>query len=460
MKKKLGIQDFADYIVQREDISHTEAETFVRAFFDVVEQGLEEDKLVKIKGLGTFKLIAVSERESININTGERFQISGHTKVSFTPDASIKELVNRPFAHFETVDLNDETDTKEFEAIDDKMQIEAEELNEEEDANEDNEPEEEANNENEELQLSDKVNVAEAFSQDLHNGSSADAKDMPKNEANEQNEPHTTDSASFSENGHEANTNEVKPVNIVTAEDDSNTLETNDTDAKKNKEKAESLVVTTPQSLQKPQTTQTETIEEHKEQQSYTSQHNTTAQTTQGYVYGEVPSPRKRNWWKMVSIFCGLFMLMALSYFAGYYRMLCPGCNDFNLLNGWEKTEHNVSQQHSETPISKPINQPLKADTTSSSAATKQSKTTDKDSLTIENKAATNERKNQNDSTKNEKKKYIIPPTHTVKAGDNVYRISRKYYGSDAYAERIIKENNLKDANTIVVGMQLKMPKP
>ena len=72
MKRKLGIQDFAEIIEQREGISRTEAENFVRAFFDVVEQGLEEDKFVKIKGLGTFKLIAVSERESVNINTGER----------------------------------------------------------------------------------------------------------------------------------------------------------------------------------------------------------------------------------------------------------------------------------------------------------------------------------------------------------------------------------------------------
>ena len=68
--------------------------------------------------------MAVSERESVNINTGERFQISGHTKVSFTPDSTMKELVNRPFAHFEAVDLNDDTDTKEFEVIDEEMEEE------------------------------------------------------------------------------------------------------------------------------------------------------------------------------------------------------------------------------------------------------------------------------------------------------------------------------------------------
>ena len=124
MKKKPTLQDFADYIAQSEGVDKTTAEAFVRAFFDIIEEGLIDDKFVKIKGFGTFKLVAVSERESVNINTGERFQISGHTKVSFTPDSTMKELVNRPFAHFEAVDLNDDTDTKEFEVIDEEMEEE------------------------------------------------------------------------------------------------------------------------------------------------------------------------------------------------------------------------------------------------------------------------------------------------------------------------------------------------
>lgn len=122
MKKKLTLQDFSDYIVQHEGVDKATADSFVRAFFDAIEEGLLEDKFVKIKGFGTFKLVSVSERESVNINTGERFQISGHTKVSFTPDNAMKELVNRPFAYFEAVDLNDDTDTREFEVIDEEME--------------------------------------------------------------------------------------------------------------------------------------------------------------------------------------------------------------------------------------------------------------------------------------------------------------------------------------------------
>ena len=75
----------------------------------MIEDSLKHDKLVKIKGLGTFKLIDVDSRESININTGERFVIEGYTKISFTPESALRELINKPFAHFETVALNENT---------------------------------------------------------------------------------------------------------------------------------------------------------------------------------------------------------------------------------------------------------------------------------------------------------------------------------------------------------------
>jgi hypothetical protein len=86
-----------------------DAEAFVKEFFLLIEQALENEKTVKIKGLGTFKLIDVDSRESVNVNTGERFQIKGHTKVSFSPDANLRDTINKPFAHFETVVLNENT---------------------------------------------------------------------------------------------------------------------------------------------------------------------------------------------------------------------------------------------------------------------------------------------------------------------------------------------------------------
>ena len=107
MNEKITLQDIVNLLCEKQGISPKEAETFVRAMFDLIEEALANEKYVKIKGLGTFKLTEVNSRESVHVNTGERIEIQGHSKVSFTPDTSMKELINKPFSHFETVVLNE-----------------------------------------------------------------------------------------------------------------------------------------------------------------------------------------------------------------------------------------------------------------------------------------------------------------------------------------------------------------
>ena len=85
MEKRILLQELSELLAAREKLTKKKAETFAKAFFEIIESGLDKDKFVKIKGFGTFKLVSVSERESVNVSTGERFQISGHTKISFTP---------------------------------------------------------------------------------------------------------------------------------------------------------------------------------------------------------------------------------------------------------------------------------------------------------------------------------------------------------------------------------------
>lgn len=123
---KILIQDLAEAIANREGITKKKAETFVKALFEMIEEGLAHDKFVKIKGLGTFKLIEVGERESVNINTGERFSIESHSKISFTPDALLRDLVNAPFAHFQTTILNEETELDELDRVDAELLPDAE----------------------------------------------------------------------------------------------------------------------------------------------------------------------------------------------------------------------------------------------------------------------------------------------------------------------------------------------
>lgn len=110
MMGRIVIQDIATMLVERHGLGKKEASAFLNAVFDIVQQALERDRVVKLKGLGVFKIIDVDARESVNVNTGERVLIEGHQKITFTPDALMKELVNKPFSQFETVVLNEGVD--------------------------------------------------------------------------------------------------------------------------------------------------------------------------------------------------------------------------------------------------------------------------------------------------------------------------------------------------------------
>ena len=107
---KITIQDIAKTLIERNGLSKKDASTFVNAMFDIIKQALERDRIVKVKGFGTFKIIDVDARESVNVNTGERVLIEGHDKITFVPDALMKELVNKPFSQFDTVVLKDGVD--------------------------------------------------------------------------------------------------------------------------------------------------------------------------------------------------------------------------------------------------------------------------------------------------------------------------------------------------------------
>ena len=116
---KISLSDLAQRLAEKSGISQQDAELFIRKMFDVANEGLQSDKLVKMKWLGTFKVMAVKDRESVDVNTGERIIIEGRDKISFTPDNILKEIVNKPFAQFETVVVNDGVD---FDEIDRKFE--------------------------------------------------------------------------------------------------------------------------------------------------------------------------------------------------------------------------------------------------------------------------------------------------------------------------------------------------
>jgi nucleoid DNA-binding protein len=124
---KISIQELANVLIEKKRMNKRDASDFVSAMFEIIQQHLEADKSVKVKGLGTFKIIDVEDRESVNVNTGERVLIGGHAKITYTPDVVLKELVNRPFSQFETIVLNDGVDFDDlFSGVVDDPEVEPE----------------------------------------------------------------------------------------------------------------------------------------------------------------------------------------------------------------------------------------------------------------------------------------------------------------------------------------------
>lgn len=121
---KQFIKDLSQEIVDKFELDKKQANSFVEKMFSVLQEGLQDEKIVKIKGLGTFKVISVQSRKSIDVNTGEPILIDGRDKISFTPDSDMRDFVNRPFSQFETVAVNDGTD---FSLIDKKFEEEEKE---------------------------------------------------------------------------------------------------------------------------------------------------------------------------------------------------------------------------------------------------------------------------------------------------------------------------------------------
>jgi len=115
---KISIAELAKAVSAKHSLSQTDAEAFISTLFGVINSGLHNEKTVKVKGLGTFKVVDVRERESINVNTGERVMIEGHGKVSFNPDPVMRDLVNKPFAKFDTVVLNEGVELEELNQVD------------------------------------------------------------------------------------------------------------------------------------------------------------------------------------------------------------------------------------------------------------------------------------------------------------------------------------------------------
>ena len=416
VKNKISLQELAEFMTAADEtLDKKTCEAFARTLFEVVEEALLSDKFVKVKGFGTFKLVAVSDRESVNINTGERFQIEGHTKVSFIPDNTLKEEINRPFAHFETIDLSDETEQAELDAIDAAA---AEEALENEEAEETVEEVAEEMPADEPAEEDVEEEVMEEVPEEV-------LKEEPVEEAEEpMEEPVATE-----------------PQTIVTAE-------------KKEEEPAKAEEPAADTTLESEKTPEPEAEE----------QEEAPTALPVSYEYTEQPPRRPFNWWKAIGVFFFVLALMLLSYFAGYYRLLCPCIIGLPEWTEPQPAQPAAKAQPAKTAPAKP--QPAPAETTAPKIS--------ENPLNSENPEQPEFRKNKPAKPDPAPRKQQSAPAevapappadttvatqpHTVARGETLYSIARKYYGSDKYVNVIIRHNRIKNPNNIEKGTTLQIP--
>ena len=425
MKQKLLLSDFAQWLSEKEGITKKEAQTFLRTLFQIVEQGLTDDQFVKIKGLGTFKLVTVNERESVNINTGERFQIGEHNKIAFIPDASMKEIINRPFAHFESVDLSDETDTAELDAVDEAVKQEFPPIS-----------EEETSTAEESIPT-----TVEVITESSHPTSLPEKqKDVTEEVSEESNltEEIPTEFATITEGLEEKKAEEKAETKTLAQAEETETLA-----------QAEAVAITAKETASESQASEENLTPEETPIQVVSTSEKTDAMGTDAEISVSQPTTltvsgaaveeeedTRRPWLRRTLMALFVLLLCTASYFAGYYRLLCPPCTST------APTAPAAKVQPDSTQAKKP--QAAKKDSAAVSAA---SQTVSK---------PLNEAK---DSVKQpQKQEEAVTRTHTIRVGDNLSRIARKYYGDDHYVDFIIRKNNLKNADNIHVGKVLVLP--
>ena len=452
MKQKLLLSDFAQWLSEKEGITKKEAQTFLRTLFQIVEQGLTDDQFVKIKGLGTFKLVTVNERESVNINTGERFQIGEHNKIAFIPDASMKEIINRPFAHFESVDLSDETDTAELDAVDEAVKQEFPPIS-----------EEETSTAEESIPT-----TVEVITESSHPTSLPEKqKDVTEEVSEESNltEEIPTEFATITEGLEEKKAEEKAETEtlaqaeeteaLAQAEETETLAQTEETEALAQTEEtealaqAEAVAITAKETASESQASEENLTPEETPIQVVSTSEKTDAMGTEAEISVSQPTTltvsgaaveeeedTRRPWLRRTLMALFVLLLCTASYFAGYYRLLCPPCASTAPTAPATKVQPDSAQ------AKKP--QAAKKDSAAVSAA---SQTVSK---------PLNEVK---DSVKQpQKQEEAVTRTHTIRVGDNLSRIARKYYGDDHYVDFIIRKNNLKNADNIHVGKVLVLP--
>lgn len=481
MGGRVLLQDLIQGVAKRANISEQEAETFVRTVFTVISDTLADEKIIKIRNLGTFKLVEVNDRETVDTNTGAVTRIKGYRKVVFTPDNALKDLINKPFAQFEPVVLNEATALSDMERGVETLASDDEEAEDEEPdmtdaeglgegAEADGEDSDSVEASEGETVIPEETPVADEEAEAVQYEASAN--DPEATEANDAAET-ATDAAAAESQEQEADASEqTKETGDAAAEpveeavdgeplaDDAElyeemaaaNIEYQHADYQKvQDQKVEELNVTT-------QTVEHQTIEHQSivhQGQDGNQRQGSCLRLSQG---------------GMIALFVFILALMVGSYMAGYYRVLCPctfipeADNDSEYLQSPAKKDSlATARQFKETVKHSVADTAAKADAgkAAGQTAAKDEKTTPQQS-----------EKNQADSLKQLREKaaqypqvkngtYLIvgvKAVHKLKSGESLLRLALNNYGSKDFAKYIIAMNHIKNPNLVQVGQDIKLP--
>lgn len=441
---KITLTTIAEELVTRNAISREVADNFVHAIVETIEKGLREDGLVKIKGLGTFKLMEVSERGSVDVNTGERITIKGYRKVSFTPDSAMKEFVNRPFAHFEPTELNEGYPAEE---------VQLEEGRDEDVAN----------------QTADVAELPES-------PVSADCQSDKTENEGLPSEDVATDSETIVSEADEVSEVESKATVITEevlapiADEESVEVEENEVPVAEEAVAPEEVVDT------KEEATETEgeiaVTEETAESKVPVSEEEPE----------KLPSKRGGCGWiivvLLIALACGVYYLMTIDQDAlsDYEAKI----EEYNAMMVNPNLEEELGEKWDEEPQAAPApevtpdiieSQKVQTAVDSPEDSTAQSEQPNKVTPTVQESVSVKfcavkitellEAKEIKDITPADTTDYIIDGTlvtHELKSGETIIQLARKYYGDKRLWPYIVKYNWMKDYNNVAVGQMINIP--
>lgn len=434
MNNKVTFPELVEQVAQYANTSKRMSELFLKELFATISQSLIDGESVKVKGIGTFKLTEVSPRKSVDVNTGEEIEIPGHKKLSFAPDKDMAEAINQPFMHFETEILDDDVTDDQLAAIDAGVPTEA--------PTADTPAEEETTD----------IDATEAPAAESPVAAEEEVVTPPVFVAPvEEPEPEEAEAEAPVEPSEEVPAEEETPAEVPAQEPTDDPEEEAVTEEESEiEEEAEPVAVAEPED-------KAEVAEAEDEPDAESEAEMVSEELADERVGQEIDKRRITRRSLLEGFVVGVVTTLIVTLFA--YRLY--------LMKGYEATpadeepfvEH-VSTDSMATPEQALAENSTEADADKQKAAEEQKKAEEEKNKAEEEKKKAEEEKQKAEAAKSTTANMAAGTTDTIKPGTNLYRMSRKHYGSDKFWVYIYEENKAKypNPNTIPVGAVLRIP--